>query len=75
MHDNAHTKLDTCSQILKYTLFHPYFYFRKFYLFTKIQNIMDVNIANKSTTDEQMMDILLVLDKEKKDNQRSKRRR
>ena len=36
---------------------------------------MDVNTANKSTTDEQMMDILLVLDKEKKDNQRSKRRR
>ena len=27
---------------------------------------MDVNTANKSTTDEQMMDILLVLDKEKK---------
>ena len=27
---------------------------------------MDVNTANQSTTDEQMMDILLVLDKEKK---------
>lgn len=27
---------------------------------------MDVNTANKSTTDEQMMDILLVLDKEKR---------
>ena len=33
---------------------------------------MDVNTASQSTTDEQMMDILLVLDKEKKDNQRSK---
>lgn len=27
---------------------------------------MDVNTASQSTTDEQMMDILLVLDKEKK---------
>lgn len=27
---------------------------------------MDVNTANQSTTDEQMMDILLVMDKEKK---------
>ena len=27
---------------------------------------MDVNTANQSTTDEQMVDILLVLDKEKK---------
>lgn len=27
---------------------------------------MDVNTANQSTTDEQMMDILLVLDKEKR---------
>ena len=27
---------------------------------------MDVNTVNQSTTDEQMMDILLVLDKEKK---------
>lgn len=27
---------------------------------------MDVNKANQSTTDEQMMDILLVLDKEKR---------
>ena len=33
----------TRSQILKYTLFHPYFYFRKYYLFTKIQKVMDVN--------------------------------
>lgn len=27
---------------------------------------MDVNTVNQSTTDEQMMDILLVLDKEKR---------
>jgi hypothetical protein len=32
----------------------------------KFKKVMDVNTANQSTTDEQMMDILLVLDKEKK---------
>ena len=60
------TNKATHPQILKYTLFHPYFYFRNFYLLTKIQKVMDVNTASQSTTDEQMVDILLVLDKEKK---------
>ena len=36
---------------------------------------MDVNTASQSTTDEQMMDILLVLDKEKKTISAVKRRR
>lgn len=54
------------SKSLNILYFIPTFTSENDLLLTKIQKVMDVNTANQSTTDEQMMDILLVLDKEKK---------
>jgi len=54
------------SKSLNILYFIPTFTSENDLLLTKIQKVMDVNTANQSTSDEQMMDILLVLDKEKK---------